>query len=209
MAVMTLPTFRPMLAGVGVPRADGWVFEPKWDGWRALVYVDDGTVRVRTRSGRSVTDSLPELAPLGAVGRRMVLDGELVAARDGRMDFWSLAGRMAARRPVAVARACQAVSVAFVAFDILWLDEDDLTGRPHSERRAALEAIELPGPAVTVTPSHADGDALFAFAEEHGLEGIVAKRLDSVYRPGKRSTAWLKRKTPAWKRDEAPYRHKH
>src|SRR5215469_10561659 len=92
-----LPLLRPMLATTGQPggNQDAWSYEVKWDGWRAMVYVD-GAVRVRTRTGRQVSESLPELGGLvdSLDGHSVILDGELVACRDGRVDFYALAPRM-------------------------------------------------------------------------------------------------------------------
>jgi bifunctional non-homologous end joining protein LigD len=207
------PRFKPMLASAGAIRgeADAYAFEPKLDGWRAIVTVGSDRVVVRTRHGRDVTASVPELAGLvAAVGnRRVVLDGELVAHRGTPSSFYRLSGRMAARRPVAVDAARARTPVTFVAFDVLWLD-GDVTALAYRDRRHRLETLELQGPAwCTVSSFPGAGPELFAACHALGLEGLVAKRLDSPYEPGVRSKAWVKAKCAAWLADHAGHRHAH
>jgi bifunctional non-homologous end joining protein LigD len=198
-----------MLTSVGEPLRDldRWSWEVKWDGWRALVFVD-GALKVRTRSGRQVSDSLPELEGLVDVlgGRPAVLDGELVAAPDGKLDFYSLRPRMAHTGRMA-RWAAREVPVTFVAFDLLHLDGEDLTGRPLLERKRLLDELHVVGPAWAVNGWYeGDGELVFQVASDLGHEGVVAKRLDSPYLPGRRVRTWLKRKTPAWKQDHGPRR---
>jgi bifunctional non-homologous end joining protein LigD len=198
-----------MLATTGAPVHDpeAWSFEVKWDGWRALVYIDRA-LRVRTRSGRQVSDSLPELAGLVEAlhGHSVILDGELVACRDGRVDFYALAPRMMHTGRTARWAAGQ-VPVTFVAFDLLHRDGEDLTRLPLAERKRGLDELDLVGPAWATSGWHpGDGDTLFQVCAELGHEGVVAKRLDAPYLPGRRTRTWLKRKTPDWKRYHAPRR---
>ena len=205
------PRFKPMLASAGAIRgeADAYAFEPKLDGWRAVVSVTSSGVEVRTRHGRDVTEAVPELAGLAAaVGERsVVLDGELVAHRGTPSSFYRLSGRMSARRPVAVDAARARTPVTFVVFDVMWLD-GDLTARPYGERRRRLVELELQGPAwCTVSSFPGAGPELFAACDGLGLEGLVAKRLDSRYEPGVRSKAWVKAKCAAWLADHAGHRH--
>ena len=96
--------------------------------------------------------------------------------------------------------------VTFVAFDLRHLDGEDLTGRPLVERKSLLDELHLVGPAWATNGYYEDGDTLFEVCVQAGQEGIVAKRLDSTYLPGVRARSWLKRKSPAWKRDHAPRR---
>jgi bifunctional non-homologous end joining protein LigD len=121
-----------MLATTGQPGRDSeaWSFECRWDGWRAQAYIDGG-LRVRRRTGRQVSDSLPELMGLADAldGHRAILDGELVACPDGRADFYALAPRMLHTGRMARWAASQ-VPVTFMAFDLLHLDGQDLTGCP-------------------------------------------------------------------------------
>jgi bifunctional non-homologous end joining protein LigD len=198
-----------MLATTGQVTGDPseWSWEVKWDGWRALVYVD-GSVRVRTRTGRDVTASLPELAPLGEAlaGRTAILDGELVVCQANTVSFYQLSGRMAAAGRSAL-RAAATTPVTFVAFDLVHLDGDDLTGRPLVERKHLLDQLHLDGTACTVNHWYpGDGDALFSVCVDQHHEGVVAKRLDSPYRPGRRTRTWLKRKCPDWLEFDAPRR---
>jgi bifunctional non-homologous end joining protein LigD len=174
---------------------------------RALVYVDDG-LRVRTRTGRQVSDSLPELSGLVEAldGHCVILDGELVACPEGKVDFYALAPRMMHTGRIARWAATQ-VPVTFIAFDLLQLDGQDLTGLPLGERKRLLDELHLVGPAWATNGFYpGDGDTLFKVCAELGHEGVVAKKLDAPYLSGIRSRTWLKRKTDGWKRDHAPRR---
>jgi bifunctional non-homologous end joining protein LigD len=198
-----------MLATTGQPGRDpeAWSWEVKWDGWRALVYIDRG-LRVRTRTGRQVSDYLPELMGLvdALDGRRVILDGELVACPNGEVDFYALAPRMMHTGRMARWAASQ-VPITFVAFDLLHLDGQDLTGLPLVERKRLLDELHLVGPAWAVNGWYpGDGHTLYQVCSELGHEGVVAKRLDAPYLPGRRSRTWLKRKCDDWKRDHAPRR---
>ena len=136
---MALPLVAPMLATTGQPERDqaAWAWECKWDGWRALVCIDGG-LKVPTRSGRQVSDSLPDLAAVvdARDGHSAILDGELVACVDSRPDFYSLGPRMMPTGRMTGWAAAE-VPATFVAFDLLHLDGEDLTGRPLVERKAA------------------------------------------------------------------------
>jgi ATP-dependent DNA ligase len=180
-----------------------WSFEPKLDGWRAMVYVDGG-VTVRTRTGRNITNQLPELASLAAViGGPCILDGELVTGAGRPGDFYWVAPRMS-MRPGHPKRG----PLTFVAFDLLCDQTGSTTRLPYRERRARLEALNLTGRAwATVSAFGDDVRALMAACEQLRLEGIVAKRADSPYRPGVRSADWLKLKTAEWRAVHAPFRH--
>jgi bifunctional non-homologous end joining protein LigD len=176
-------------------------------GRRTVVSVD-GTVKIRTRRGRGVTASLPELAPLAdpLAARSAILDGELVTCTAGAVDFYRLAGRMAATGRTA-RRAAAAAPVSFVIFDLLHLDGVDLTRQPLLHRKQALDLLDLVGPAWVVNRWYpGDGGELFAACVELGHEGVVAKRLDSLYRPGVRTPTWLKAKCPDWLKYDAPKR---
>jgi bifunctional non-homologous end joining protein LigD len=162
----------------------------------------EGTVTVHTRRGRNATADFPELAGMAEAleGRRVILDGELIAARHGALDFWAIGGGWHAhhndRNPV-----------AFLAFDVLWVDGERVTHRPLRERKAILANLALDGPAWRQAPWQVgEGRALLAACEELGLEGVVAKRLDSIYRPGSRTTLWRKRKCRAWLEEQLPRR---
>jgi bifunctional non-homologous end joining protein LigD len=193
---------RPMLAVAGPlpPLAqDGrYGYELKWDGVRAVSYLDRGTVRVLSRTDREVTASYPEVARLAEVmaDRRAVLDGELVALDDrGRVSFGALQARMHVARAAEVQRLVRAVPVTYLVFDVLHLDGRDLTPDPYESRRALLDDLVPPGSSWQVPPWFAGGGAaVLAAAQAQGLEGVVAKRRDSRYEPGRRSGSWTKTK---------------
>src|SRR5437868_5859172 len=134
---MALRTFAPMLASTQPPTGGAeWAFEPKLDGWRALVYAD-GAVTVRTRTGRDITEYVDNLQALAALGQRFVLDGELVAESGRAGDFYRLGPNL---------RSSSRKDITFVAFDLLVLDDDILCDRPYWERRRALDELELMAP---------------------------------------------------------------
>jgi bifunctional non-homologous end joining protein LigD len=188
---------QPMLAIPGaMPSGDAWAFEVKWDGVRALIAVADGRAHVVGRSGRDVTARYPELQGLVSAlrGRDAVLDGEIVACDDaGIPSFERLQERMHVDDRAMVAALAQRVPVVYMIFDLVGLDGVSLATLPYRERRARLEELALDGPAWQVPPNTiGDGSTIAAFTLEHGIEGVVAKRLDSRYEPGRRSPAWRK-----------------
>ncbi len=188
----------PMLARSGpLPPDDGrWAYEIKWDGVRAIAYVEGGRVRLTSRNGKDITPRYPELRELGrALGsHEAVLDGEVVAfGPDGKPSFQRLQGRMHLTSESQVRRLSQREPVTYVVFDVLFLDGHSLMGLTYEERRSLLAKLELNGPAWQ-TPAHrvGDGEALLEATRMQGLEGIIAKRLDSQYAPGKRTPGWVK-----------------
>jgi bifunctional non-homologous end joining protein LigD len=183
----------PMLATAGAaPSGDGWAFEWKWDGMRGLVHIGSGQVRIMSRNNRDVTPSYPELRGVFP-DREAVFDGEIVACgSDGAPSFGELQKRMHVARPTPALVAGTPVTMHL--FDLLYLDGRDLTGLPYVERRVALEGLDVAGERLQVPPYHVGVTAehMLACAAEHGLEGVVAKRLTSTYAPGRRSPAWVK-----------------
>jgi bifunctional non-homologous end joining protein LigD len=186
-----------MLATAGaLPVVDeaGWAYEMKWDGVRAIVYVDGPSVRVMTRNDREVLATYPEIGGLaGALGQRAaVLDGELVAFDSrGRPSFGELQQRMHVQRPPVSLR--KRVPVTLLVFDLLHVDGRSLLCAPYTSRREQLEELALDG-ASWVTPPAFDGAAVAALdmSLAQGLEGVIAKRCASVYEPGRRSNSWVK-----------------
>jgi bifunctional non-homologous end joining protein LigD len=180
-----------MLATPGaLPEGPEWLFEVKWDGMRLLADVADGRVRLSSRSERDVTANFPELAALVDLAPDVLLDGEVVLLDSGTPSFAALADRM--HGPVAP-RIAQARPVTFMVFDVLRLYGVPLLERPFSERRGTLERLDLaPIPVLSLSPLYTDGAALLEATRERGMEGVVAKRRDGVYRPGRRSPSWTK-----------------
>ncbi|MFG2634577.1 ATP-dependent DNA ligase [Streptomyces sp. NPDC048362] len=174
-----------------------WAYETKQDGQRVIVYLPgDGSVLLRARSGEDITAAYPELHPLGeSLGAApAVLDGEVLALDErGRSDFQLLQSRMGlAHAPARAAHRAARVPVHLVLFDVPFLGES-LVRLPYLRRRARLRELGLSGPHWS-TPGAVTGHGAEALAatREHGLEGLVCKRLDSVYEPGVRSRAWVK-----------------
>jgi bifunctional non-homologous end joining protein LigD len=183
----------PMLASPGpLPAEPGWAYELKWDGIRALVDVSPEGLKIISRRGNEVTAAYPELVGIAGVCPDMLLDGEVVAFREGRPSFATLQSRMHVRSAAQARRLAAHTPVMFLAFDVLRLYGVDLTARPYAERRATLERLGVDGPHWTVPPVFDDGPATLAAAEQNGLEGVVAKRLAAPYRPGTRSADWVK-----------------
>lgn len=191
---MTVPRFQPMLATrwPGPFTDPEWSFEVKWDGVRTLLYWDGRDVELRSRTGREVTSRYPEVVPSG-LPKPAVIDGEIVAFdAAGRPSFGLLQGRMNLTGAGRIAAAATETPVAFMAFDLLYRDGVDLTSFPWEERRARLEALVLEPPLVTADVMTGSGDSLWEFVEDRSLEGMVAKRHGSPYRPGVRSPDWRK-----------------
>jgi bifunctional non-homologous end joining protein LigD len=195
-----LPTsVKPMLAVAGALPADdrGWAYEIKWDGIRAIVFVEGGRIRVQSRNGRDITGQFPELHGLGASlgARSAVLDGEIVSlGEDGRPDFNRLQHRLQLAKPGEIRRRSADEPANLVIFDVLYLDGASLLGETYDARRDRLESLHLAGPGFATADSFRDRpgrDVLQATAEV-GLEGVVAKRRDSHYRPGRREPQWVK-----------------
>ena len=188
----------PMLAVSGdLPRDDrGWAYEMKWDGMRVLLRVEGGRLQATSRNGNDVTARFPELRGLGeALGTvEAVLDGEVVAFDEaGRPRFERLQPRIHVAAPAKARQLASENPVVVMLFDVLWLEGHATIALPYRERRRLLERLALAGPAWQTPPTHeGDGAAVRRTAEELGLEGVVAKRLDSPYRPGERSDAWRK-----------------
>jgi bifunctional non-homologous end joining protein LigD len=188
----------PMFATTGrLPaREEEWAFEVKWDGVRAITYWLPGRMRIESRKLNDVTSRYPELRALGAElgSREAVLDGEIVAFDSrGRPSFERLQQRMHLSSESAIRRRAKEEPVTYMLFDLLYLDGHSTLELSYRERRALLDGLGLRGPAWR-TPEYYPGAGrdLLAATAEQGLEGIVAKRLDSPYRPGQRTEEWVK-----------------
>jgi ATP-dependent DNA ligase len=198
MRLPVMPPVAPMLAKVGADLPPGAYYEPKWDGFRSIVFRDGDEVEIGSRNTRPMARYFPEVvaAARESLPPRCVVDGEIVIADpDGRLDFWSLQQRLhpAATRVDLLAGQTPA---SLVAFDLLALGDEDLTGRPFAERRAALEAA-LAGatPPVHLTPITTDVELArdwFVRFEGAGLDGIIAKQPSLTYQPDKRVMTKIK-----------------
>jgi bifunctional non-homologous end joining protein LigD len=188
----------PMLARLSTmpARDEGWAVEVKWDGVRAIAYCRPGRLELQSRNLNEITAQYPEVRRLSRQlgARDAVLDGELVAFDEqGRPSFERLQQRIHQTEETVVRRRMKSHPVTYAIFDLLYLDGRDLTAEPYRRRRELLEELELHGPSWQ-TPRYSTGHAkeLLEASRELHLEGVVLKRLDSRYSPGKRTGAWLK-----------------
>ncbi len=187
----------PMLATPGrLPaREEDWAFEVKWDGVRAITYWLPGRMRIESRKLNDVSSQYPELRALGSElgSREVVLDGEIVALdAHGRPSFERLQQRMHLSSESAIRRRAREDPVTYVIFDLLYLDGRSTLELPYRERRSLLEQLRLRGSTWQTPASYPAGRDLLAATAEQGLEGVLAKRLDSPYRPGQRTEEWVK-----------------
>jgi bifunctional non-homologous end joining protein LigD len=201
-----LPDLSPMLATPGpMPTGNMWTYEIKWDGIRGLLAISPGapsatrasgaSLKITTRLGNEVTGSFPELAPLAEEfgGNTVLLDGEILTfGADGKPSFNRLQQRLGVTGPGALRRAID-IPVVFAAFDLLHLNGMSTRTLQWTQRRTLLESVwPGDGPAWRLPAVHDDGEALLAATKQADLEGIIAKRRDSTYQPGRRSPSWLK-----------------
>ncbi|HEX3790886.1 MAG TPA: ATP-dependent DNA ligase [Pseudonocardiaceae bacterium] len=198
MALPVRPPVKPMLASPvpAVPDSGNLVFEPKWDGFRCLVFRDGDELTLQSRSGKPLNRYFPEMAAalLAALPDRIVLDGELVVDRDGRLDFDALSERIhpAASRVTLLAEQTPA---RYVAFDLLALGDDDLMNEPGRKRRHALVDAVTPTDRLHVTPVTDDPATArdwFTLFEGAGLDGVMGKPADGPYTPNKRTMIKIK-----------------
>ncbi|HWI43696.1 MAG TPA: DNA ligase [Nocardioides sp.] len=188
------PVLLPMLASPGthLPASAEWQHEVKWDGVRALATID-GEVTLVSRNANRITPAWPELLTPPAGLRDTVVDGEIIALNDrGVPDFRVLAERMHVRKAATIARLAERVPATYMVFDVLRLQGEDLCGLPLTERRRRLADLDLGRSGWQVPGSYDDGAMLLDATRAQGLEGVVSKRVDSVYRPGQRTPHWLK-----------------
>jgi bifunctional non-homologous end joining protein LigD len=197
----------PMLARMApLPKLpdDDWGFELKWDGVRVLGFADRGKWRMQSRRLDDVTIRYPELEAIAAelAGRRAVFDGEVVALDPkGRPSFQLIQRRMGLASAAAVKARLSETPIDYMIFDLLHLDGRSTRELPYLKRRELLASLELEGPRWHVPRHHVGGGAeLFEAARRQGLEGVVGKRVDSPYRPGKRTGEWIKDRV--WRRQE-------
>jgi len=175
---------------------DAWGFEFKWDGIRAEAYVEGGTVRLVSRSGEIVTARYPEVHAMGrALGsKEVILDGEIVALDDkGRPSFEEIQQRMGLTSESEIRRKMKEVPVTYMIFDVMWQDGRSLLNETYVDRRKKLEGLKLKGNSWQTPPyERGGGQTMLDASREAGLEGIMGKKLDSRYEPGRRSGVWVK-----------------
>jgi bifunctional non-homologous end joining protein LigD len=186
-----------MLATLGSPPSgDGWAFEMKWDGQRAIAVAEQNGATLVSRNANNISGSFPELVdalPAALGEHTAILDGEIVAFdANGRPSFARLQQRMHVLAPSA--RLLREVPTMFYVFDVLEVNGHDVTHLPYLERRETLDTLGIDAELVQVPPFWADvdGQTMLDTARENGLEGVLAKKIDSAYRPGRRSPAWIK-----------------
>jgi bifunctional non-homologous end joining protein LigD len=186
------------------PEGDGWAYEIKWDGVRAMAGIEAGEVALCSRRGERMSKRYPELAAMGPAmgGTDAMLDGEVVAFTEaGIPSFQLLQKRMGLTTESTIRRRVAEVPVTFIAFDLVQLDGRSLVDEPYERRRELLAGLGFDGPSWQAPTEHrGEGARLLEVARERGLEGIVAKRIGSAYCPGRRTDHWLK--TRARRRQE-------
>jgi ATP-dependent DNA ligase len=198
------PPVAPMLAKAisGLPEDDGWLFEPKWDGFRAIVFRDGDEVYTQSRDLKPLDRYFPELAePVRRnLPERCVVDGEVVIARDGTLDFEALLLRIHPAES-RVRMLAGETPASFVAWDLLAIDGDDLREATQAERRERLEKVlagaDQPIHLTPATTDRALAEDWFGRFEGAGLDGVIAKRLDAPYQPGKRAMLKIKHERTA------------
>jgi bifunctional non-homologous end joining protein LigD len=175
---------------------DQYGYEIKWDGVRAIAYVGEGRFHLISRNDRDITEAYPELAAPGrTASARLVLDGEIVAFDEaGKPSFAALQHRMHLRDAARIARQQDRNPVLYLVFDVMHRDGRDLTGLGYRDRRAVLDDVGVDSVESWKRSAYhvGDGAALYEATRESGLEGVIAKRLDSAYRAGRRSPDWIK-----------------
>jgi DNA ligase D-like protein (predicted ligase)/DNA ligase D-like protein (predicted 3'-phosphoesterase) len=186
--------YQPMLAEPAEApfSGAGWLFEVKWDGVRAIAHVGK-MLSILSRNDNDITRKFPELTELSKLTSNVVLDGEIIVMKGGRPDFQEVAKRVQASKQGDIERKASDTPSTYVVFDILEKDGKSLTGRPLSERKVILKESLRDGEHIVVSSYVlGEGEAYYEAAAAKGLEGVVAKRLESPYRPGERSREWLK-----------------
>jgi bifunctional non-homologous end joining protein LigD len=190
---------QPMLAETGeAPQSDPhWRYEPKLDGYRVIAFVEGKSVRLQSRRGLDLTPFFPEIAAELAAhpAETMIVDGEIVAlGSDGRPSFNALQNRAQLKTATEIASAQREAPVVLVCFDLLHFAGVNVRTAPYGDRRRYLSQCLLPAAHLQLVHASDNAEQLYVAAVDHGFEGIVAKRLDSPYQPGRRSRAWLKLK---------------
>ena len=191
---MSRPHYRPMLAKeTNKPFTDkDWIFEVKWDGFRAIAYIDE-ELSLRSRNNKELTDNFPELQELKKQANNVVLDGEIIILEAGKVDFQALLERSKATSPTEIELRTSRQPVAYIVFDILEKDSEPLLDLPLTERKRILsETVRESNHVIVADYVEEKGEAYYEAVLEKGLEGVIAKKKNSRYEPGLRSGNWLK-----------------
>jgi bifunctional non-homologous end joining protein LigD len=191
---MSRHIYRPMLARVAPkPFSDkDWIFEIKWDGFRAIAYVEE-PYSLKSRNGKELKHNFPELEELNKLSGNVVVDGEIVVMREGKPDFQALLERGQAVSPNEIQRQAQRAPAIYVVFDILEKDGNPLTKLPLMERKKILKASLKEGKNVLLSDFIEEkGEVYYKLVLDKGLEGVMAKKKESYYEEGLRTGSWLK-----------------
>jgi bifunctional non-homologous end joining protein LigD len=192
---MTRRIYKPMLAKVAAEafNSKDWVFEVKWDGFRAIAYVDKDAFSLKSRNGNELKQNFPELEELTHLASGLVVDGEIVVMQGGKPDFQSLLQRGQAVSPLEIQRQTQRSPAIYIVFDILEKNGASLLELPLVERKKILrESLKEGSNVVLCDYVEEQGEAYFESALKRGLEGVVAKKKTSIYEEGLRTGSWLK-----------------
>lgn len=187
---------QPMLAKTGTLPKDfeNWAYEFKWDGIRAIMYWNGENIKIESRNLLDITFRYPELTNLGkSLGSNAIVDGEIIATdRAGKPSFSKLQQRMLISENK-VTRSLLNVKIYYYLFDILFFNGENLINKKYERRRETLENLKIDHPFCRIPPNYkGKGNVIMSVAKKHGLEGIVCKKFDSIYIPGKRSEDWIK-----------------
>lgn len=195
-----IPSLKPMMATLVADAFDDddWIFEPKWDGVRALAISQRDATALLSRNQNDITATYPEFAKLHErlVCNDAIVDGEIVAMEAGRPSFERLQSRINLQNERDIARLAAQIPATFIAFDLIYMDGRSLTHEPIEVRKELLEELVVVSDLVQVSPfTEGEGITLFETARRMNLEGIVGKKLGCPYKPGKRVREWVKIKT--------------
>ena len=186
------PPLKPMLAKGkdDIPRGEGWIYEPKWDGFRAVIFVDGDDTYICSRNGQPLQRYFPELLPViaKAFPKPCIVDGEIIIAGEHGLEFDTLQMRIHPAES-RVKKLAAEIPASLVIFDLLADGEKDVRDKPFTDRRAILEKKLKPQPQARLTPQTTDPDEADSWFERYegaGCDGVVAKRADQVYAPGQR-----------------------
>ena len=186
--------YKPMLAlEVSKPFSDNnWVFEIKWDGFRAIAYISEN-FSLRSRNGKELNGTFPEIEELTHLTSNVVVDGEIVIVKEGRVDFQALQKRSQVLSSLEVARRAKGTPATYVIFDILEKDGEPLVNLPLIERKRILRESVKEGQHILISDYvEGRGEDYYRLAVQKGLEGVVAKKKSSLYEQGQRTGSWLK-----------------